>query len=531
MLRSSLITASALMLCATASAQDMQKATKIPGQAKNAGVYHLASKTWTRHPGGAANLGPDTIFNNNAGSGYFWWDASGGWGGGTDGTGGGPTPSLTLDEGRIPRTYNADGVGQGSGAGVAGGSGDAAITGLATDAGYAINGFQWGYCISDLGTDTTWNFNFIEEYAICTDPDAVGELSTRTAGNDGGGIAIDGAAAALPGGSGTLGSTGFGCWIVTIDLENTTAEWHMEGDGADQSFDASFALDDFGWEHSMSGVLAGTATVFNGGGGVTFAGTFDGPILAGDGNWALRGEGTYYYTGPVGPAGPYVSVGVTAGTGLGNDFDGFQWNNGPGGGCYWFGGYINTNGYGNPQSPPGDFHFAMYADVASAGTGFLGTRETTCDTQVNSTGLISRLTLLGGLGATCDADVLAFKCDQGPIDNIGYLAFSSGSFNAPGIASGMGRICTIPLKRLNGSVRRFNEAGTCYAGTAGKNAPWTNNMGVTGFNAVPYDTCNSTAIQSVGGFVSGNTYYFQWWHRDGGGPGAWNFSDLRCVTF
>jgi len=124
--------------------------------------------------------------------------------------------------------------------------------------------------------------------------------------------------------------------------------------------------------------------------------------------------------------------------------------------------------------------------------------------------------------------VLAFKTDRQPVDQFGYLVFSE-TATTPGVTSGAGRLCTLPLKRLNDAVRRSNENGTCYAGTAGHNAPYTDNAGVTGFNANPYDTCNNPAIQSIGGFSAGNTYYFQWWYRDG--AANWNFSDLREVTF
>jgi hypothetical protein len=541
MLRSSLISASALLLCATASAQDTLQITKT-GPIKNAGVYHVASKTWTRHPGGAANLGPDTVYSNDAGSGYFWWDPAGGWGGGTDGTGGGPRTSEVVDEGRLPRTYNGDGVPwipQGSGTGAAGATGDPGVT-LGTDrSSYDVNGFQFAYCTDDLGVDIDWHFDFIESYTICNGADSIdvsGSMHTRTGGIDGAGIDIDGAAAALPGGSGVLGS--FACWIVTIDLANTTGKWMVEGDGGDQNWDGSFVSDNFGWEHSMSGVLCSVPTTFDGLGAIVTQGTFSGPIMAGDPAWVFRGEGTYYNNpanvGPGAVGGVHLNpvTGVPAGTGLGNDFDAFLWNNGPGAGCYWFGGYANNNGPFNPQSPPGDFWFDLYGEAAG-GVDFLGTVDTACATVPNSTGVRTRIALTGDLGTTCDLDRLAFRIDRMPANQFGYLAFStangSGAGGGGGISSGSGKICTLPLKRLQKS-RRANENGVAYAGTPGSNAPYfdPNNPGGPGFNNPKYDTCNDAPILSVGGWTSGNTYYFQWWHRDGA---TWNFSDLRCVTF
>ena len=547
MLRSSLISASALLLCATASAQDTLQVTKT-GPIKNAGVYHMASKTWTRNPGGAANFGPDTVYANDAGSGYFWWDPAGGWGGGALDTDGNPMPSETLDEGRIPRTYNADGVPWtplGSGSGGVGTSGDpgaigagiGGYTGLADHAGYVVDGFEFSYCADDLSADFSYHHDFIESYTICgggVGIDVPGSMATRTGGYDGGGVDLPNGT--LPGGTGVAGS--FACWIVTIDLQNTTIEWLMEGDGGDQNWDGSFATDNFGWEHTMSGVLASTPTTFNGAGAVVTLGSFAGPILAGDASWVFRGEGTYYNVIPanVGPGADVVGVGHTnpvtgtlAGTGLGNDFDAFQWNAGPGAGCYWFGGYVNPNGPFNPQSPPGDFWLKLYAEAADKD--FLGTVDSACATTVNSTGVRARISLVGGSGAACGDVDLAFHVDRVPVNQFGYLAFSTGSnTTGGGITSGSGKICTIPLKRLTKSTRRANENGMVYEGTAGKNAPYFDPVsGFTGFNAVPFDPCAHSAIIATGGWVAGTTIYFQHWYRDSGG--TWNFTDLRCVTF
>ena len=91
MLRSSLLAASAVLLCcATASAQQVPQARKILGAVKDAGVYHVVTGTWTRN-GSTANLGPDIIYRNDHGSGYFgvgWENAPG------------------VDEGILPGTTN-----------------------------------------------------------------------------------------------------------------------------------------------------------------------------------------------------------------------------------------------------------------------------------------------------------------------------------------------------------------------------------------------------------------------------------------
>ena len=65
MFRYSLIAASALFVCASATAQNNgPQAAKITAPVKDAGVYHMATGTWTRNTSATANIGPKVIYNN-----------------------------------------------------------------------------------------------------------------------------------------------------------------------------------------------------------------------------------------------------------------------------------------------------------------------------------------------------------------------------------------------------------------------------------------------------------------------------------
>jgi len=519
------------VLAGLSMAQELARSQR-GGPLKNAGVYHVATKTWTRTPGPTANLGPDTVYANDAAdTSYYFWDPSGYWGGFPYAYCDRPEfedqcHPRVIDDGRIPRTYNADGVPwtqAGSGAGPVGTSADPAVTGLADRAGYRINGFQWAYCVDDLGTDISWHFNFLDEYNVCGS-------GHPTAGFDGAGFDIVGSAVGLPGGGGVLGSTS--CWVVTIDLSNTSLEWLVSGDGGDQDFDDSFSIDSFGWQHTMTGVLSSVPTTFDAQGQIVTQGSLSGPVIAGDPGWVFRGEATYAYTGPIGPGADVPGVGHTnpitgelSGSGLG-DFDGFEFNH-PTWSCGWFGGYRPGIRPFLPAVPYGSFWFKLFAD---RGEQFLGTVDAACTAMPNSTGDVARLSVLGRLGDTCDTDDLFFKCDQQPAHQFGYLVFANGTSN---IASGDGTLCVQPMQRLKRSVRRASYAGLSYVGTAGRNPPYYEEywrLIPGGFNANAIDTC---ALPGMSTWDAGETWYFQYWYRDSQHPDgrAWNFSDLRAVTF
>jgi len=123
---------------ASAAAQSPLVPTAVPVPIKYGGIYHTATGTWTRAPGPVANFGPDTIYSNTAGSGYF--SAAGGAGGFAPG-------STNIDEGEVPGTTNP----------INSGNRDE----------YNVNCIEIGYC--DLGAAGTggWEISFYGSYAPC----------------------------------------------------------------------------------------------------------------------------------------------------------------------------------------------------------------------------------------------------------------------------------------------------------------------------------------------------------------------------
>ena len=206
MIRFPLVAASALAFATVASAQVVPqtlKAEKIPGAVKHAGIYHVSTGTWTRAANATANFGPDTIYSNTAGSGYF--SPSGG-------TGDFAPGSTNFDEGNIPTSMNTNNPGN-------------------RDA-YTVNCVQVGYC--DFGTlGSGWELGFYSSYAPCT-------LNIAPAA-----VINTGSAPAN------------GCWTVSIDLTGGS-EFCLQGDGGD-GFDNVQDLDSFGWSFRYTGAGGGQA--------------------------------------------------------------------------------------------------------------------------------------------------------------------------------------------------------------------------------------------------------------------------------
>lgn len=176
MSRSSIVSIGTLTLCcATVSGQQQVQALRVTMPIKDAGIYHLATGTWTRGSGSTANLGPDVIFRSDAPSGYFavGWEGSEG-----------------VDEAILPSTSNLN------------------VAGLQDT--YRINGFQFAYCSS--GGGVAWRFKFYESYTPCDDPDQPANCINANAT-----FCLQG----LP---------GMGCWTVTIDLMGGF-EFSLEADG------------------------------------------------------------------------------------------------------------------------------------------------------------------------------------------------------------------------------------------------------------------------------------------------------------
>jgi hypothetical protein len=228
MFRHSMMTAAAVILCASATAQNSGlRAAKIPGQVKDAGVYHTATGTWTRTSSATANFGPMVIYNNDAGSGYFGLHASN---------------EDWIDNGRIPSPTSPSPVG--------------------TIWTYNVNGIQTGYCTSNAAGSFDVNVGFWQMHGgNCADP-----TNGNTAGPD--------TLISLVGLPGSTTPGAVACWMVTVDLAGG-GEFCLEADG-DGVYDGLLDLDGFGISFNLSDTSSGNA----------------GPFLAGDPSQFPYGDGT-----------------------------------------------------------------------------------------------------------------------------------------------------------------------------------------------------------------------------------------------
>ncbi len=221
-----------VLLGASASAQQQLAPSRvhpITSTVRDAGVYHLATGTWTRKAS-QASLGADTIYDNTCSGVYYY----GFWG------------DHFIDEGRIPSPSGPSNLNARPGC----------------NSSYSIDGFQIAYCTDQLSM-ATYTINFYESYPSCAT--VVGVTPTS-------GFAITGLPASVGPGA---------CWIVTIDLDSppqtASLAFVMLADG-DGTFTGGPNSNLFGWE-SFTSVPAASAT-------------FTGPIIAGEPGVCLGYDGT-----------------------------------------------------------------------------------------------------------------------------------------------------------------------------------------------------------------------------------------------
>ena len=307
------------LLCAIASAQGNVKPRLVPITAprKNAGVYHVATGTWTR---GAKleNLAGQVIYDNSCTTIYF-------------------TQMLSTERfqhrSRIPSPSGptTDSVFYGT----SNGSHRYDERPGCADR-YTVTGFEVFYCSSHVGT-IDWEHQFASSWAECAASDMVPQYTISLPG--------------LPGGT----PTGLlNCWIVEVDLSgmpNGGMELSADGDG---SYQGPSTLDQFGWSFGPTSPTAASDST--------------GPVLAGNFTWTgTHGggvitpcpgtDGTIWDSAIVG-AGP-TPTSEREGTGMSsNDF--FRDAGGPvseadGPGCYSF------------SSPPhADFYLKLFSTQACA---------------------------------------------------------------------------------------------------------------------------------------------------------------------
>ena len=426
MLRSSLLSASAILLCCatTASAQQQIQARKVLGAVKDAGIYHVATGTWTRN-NSSANLGPDIIYRNDHASGYFGtgWEAATG-----------------VDEGILPGTGNPFA-----------GSQDA----------YEINGISFSYCANGAGPTITWDLELFDSYVPCDDPDlpanCINSAWAMTFAN-------------LPANS--------GCWLVTLDLAGGS-EACVEADGGNCApgyQGGGLGLDSFGFGQTWNngGVIAG-------------------PILSGNPNWAPRGDGTCYQ--------PNMTCAAGA-TGLGDeDFFGIGT---PLNGCFWFGGYVNTNGCGlSSQGPNGSMNHTLFADCTVTAICDPTCESISCDETLDVNN-IADATVSGDCDTTDGS--LVYSVSNGFAGQFTYplISLSSGAVTNP--PNALGTLC------VSGQIGRYVKDVAKFDSNGGYKMDLMNTL------------TSGSQVPLIGGGLPGSTWNMQSWHRDGQNPAR--FSSL-----
>jgi hypothetical protein len=334
---------------------------------------------------------------------------------------------------------------------------------------YSVDGFTFSYCCLDVSVDWTWSF--YDSYVPCDLVGAPANCSAQAGG--------DTAVAGAPGAS--------ACWVVTVDLAGG-GEVNLTADGgtcAPGYQGGALGLDSFGIAHVWATPSGGTT----------------GPILDGyDPSWATPGDGTCYNTA--------VSCGA-GNTGLGaEDFFAIE-GGGLSPGCYWFGGYANSNGCGGPSQGPGaQFTMEMYTDCTAAGDcsgggGGCGTQY--CDTNPNQNGDISMDS------CTLDGSSINVTVDNAGTTLFAYLniALGNGTFTDPPGSSG--DLCLTgngPIGRYNADLQAPGGSGTyttdIYNGNTGGGA--------------------GNLPQPPGGsFAAGDTWNIQGWQRmPAGAPTTWS---------
>jgi hypothetical protein len=361
MLRSTLIAASAALLCGTGFAQqqmDWSDVHPITSPPKNAGTFNLATHKWMS-PSKEAQFRANslTVYNNTCtwtGAAYYT---------------GTPQCADHYDEGRIP-----------------GGVGGPNPPGSSTD--NAINFFQIGYCTNFATGVVNIKLGFFDSLnGPCVGglPPTPPALSTNPA-----------LAAFLPlppaimPGDTAPGGAGVSCWIVGFNLGNGGFCMQSDGDGI---FDNAEALDDFSWSWTMDNIQSNGPAA-------------SGPIVSGEpGHPSSGGPGSCTYNIPCGTD---FFTGAPCGTGLpGSGLADAVWinidqdpvgggNTGlncvstqlpPGTGCYFFGGY------------PGNQYTSYWLVLGSAGScaGCTGSPTNYCTAGTTTHGCNASIGLSSGV--------------------------------------------------------------------------------------------------------------------------------------
>lgn len=419
------------MLLASPGVAQTVRLERVGAPVRDAGVYHVASGTWTRAAGGRAHLGAEVIYRADAPSGYFAT---------------GPLGTTYVDEGVLPGTGNA----------VEPGPQDA----------YRIDGFQFVYC-AQAAAGVQAELTFYDSYVPCDDPAAPGACIHPV-----GSVALAG----LPGSS--------FCWVVTVDLAG--AELCMAADGGPCSpgYDGhATGLDHFGWSATY-GASAGTVGPF---------------VAGGDPAWAPEGDGTCYSPGSSSPC----AAGATA---LGA-IDGY--NVAGTGGCFSFGGYVASPLCGAaPVVPFAQFGLLLFTDCSRTCTACAD--FVYCDGPFNGADISIS-------GCSCAAGSLIVELSNARLNEFGYLLISATTAVVTNPPGALGDLCV-----AGSTIGRYDKDAFFTGASGGGSVDVLNAVSGGGGGAIP----------TIGGNLcspAGQTWNFQFWHRDTPGPSR--FSKALTVTF
>ena len=410
----------------------------IASPVRHAGVFHVATGTWTKGASLASLVGPDVIYDNTCSGVYF----------------------LTMHNlekwqhrSRIPSTSGP------TNDSVYYGNGDPAHRfdeRPGCQDSYLVDGFQVAYCTSHVGS-LDWYYEFASSFL--------------PGGSDGCGIGnivpdYSFTVTGLPG-----SATGQqACWIVDVDLSGQPGGGMLLAADGDGTYIGPATFEQFGFAFKvLSGVSFGDAT---------------GPIVAGNFTWnggpttgpltPCTGTDGTIWDSPVHPGEP--------GTGMSSD-NFFRvissipdqcWGSPDGSCCFWLGG-----------QPHADFHLKLYSNAgcpppitAFCFPGVAGVRSCPCgnppgspDVGCNNFGPSPPGGTGGaGVGATgtasISADTLLFQVagEQASATGLTILWQGTGT-NFPGVQNGAGVRCVSgQLKRLH-SVNAVGGAVTFPTGT------------------------------------------------------------------
>jgi len=414
MFRSLALLTSIALFAGTAAAQaDVRSQLKpITSPMRRAGVYHVATGTWTRGALLANLVGPDTIYNNTCATVYFirmlsienWEHRSR-----IPSTTGPTTDSIFYGTSDSNHRYDER-------------------PGCATS--YLVNGFEVSYCSSHAGT-LAWRYQFASSYTACGAAPLIPQYTLTMTG--------------LPGGTSTGAQI---CWIVDFDLSGEPGGGIVLSADGNGTYDGPSTVDQFGFGFNANPATFADST---------------GPVVAGDFAWT-GGAHTGALAPCTGTDGTIWDRPVVdpdeLGTGMSsNDF--FRVSSpssGPSGsGCYFFGGNPHADFFlrlfAAPDCPPPDpvvkFCAPGVGGIVSCPCGNPQVPAGATKGCDNFAGGGTGGAILSGSGASIagPADTLGFDVTAGVGSNVTVLF--QGTANSTNTRSGAGVRCVSgTLKRL-----------------------------------------------------------------------------------